>query len=541
MDGTPVNQPGRRGRLLELHRRRHRQDRNRPRRLQRALRLGRHGRRDPDFHASRHHAHAANSILEGDGGTFGTGHGSGQLSGLLGLFDYSVGAGYFSTATAQRPGGLLPRHDAFRKFRLEVFGYRYAAADPSQQCQRRGPARPNAAARAVRRRSGPAQRSARFLGEPDLEFRHWRALAESAVRLRIALSGLRNLAVFRATFIDKYNRAGSMSSPPIVFSNGGITAGYEYRSRERAVREARHNQAGYVEVRSSVQPAAHRRRRRARRSERILRDARWCRAWAPPTRCDTATDSGAPRACAPPTGRESRSRSMFPAGLQAASEAGTEHHGRRGHRSVSCRRTACISPPLIFTTTFTISSALLSVASHPNCPAFGGSYFNTDKARAYGANSSFEVKAATLARVSSANYSYDDSKVLVSPNASDPALAAGQPAVQAAAEFGEPDRQRAFPRMNWNIAGILRGPRAPTAIFWAWALPAIRVTCAGTVADSIDAGPRPFDRGAFRESVRPALSGCRRLSGAGLQLPRRANVRLGRAEVIKPATVRAAR
>ena len=36
-------------------------------------------------------------MLEGDGGTFDTGHGSGQLSGLLGPFDYSVGTGYFSS------------------------------------------------------------------------------------------------------------------------------------------------------------------------------------------------------------------------------------------------------------------------------------------------------------------------------------------------------------------------------------------------------------------------------------------------------------
>ncbi len=40
--------------------------------------------------------------LEGDGGTFGTGHGGGQLSGLLGAFDYSVGGGYFA------PTGRVP-------------------------------------------------------------------------------------------------------------------------------------------------------------------------------------------------------------------------------------------------------------------------------------------------------------------------------------------------------------------------------------------------------------------------------------------------
>ncbi|MGH9564013.1 MAG: TonB-dependent receptor plug domain-containing protein, partial [Terracidiphilus sp.] len=36
--------------------------------------------------------------VQGDGGTFGTGRGSGQLSGVLGRFDYSGSASYFSTA-----------------------------------------------------------------------------------------------------------------------------------------------------------------------------------------------------------------------------------------------------------------------------------------------------------------------------------------------------------------------------------------------------------------------------------------------------------
>ncbi len=35
--------------------------------------------------------------LDGDGGTFGTGHGGAQLSGLLGAFDYSVGGGYVAS------------------------------------------------------------------------------------------------------------------------------------------------------------------------------------------------------------------------------------------------------------------------------------------------------------------------------------------------------------------------------------------------------------------------------------------------------------
>jgi len=46
-----------------------------------------------------HRGTTSHPVLElaADGGTFGTGHGTGQLSGLAGAFDYSAGAAYFSS------------------------------------------------------------------------------------------------------------------------------------------------------------------------------------------------------------------------------------------------------------------------------------------------------------------------------------------------------------------------------------------------------------------------------------------------------------
>src|SRR5271155_5812476 len=61
--------------------------------------------------------------LEGDGGTFDTGHGAGQLSGLLGAFDYSLGTGYFSSQ-GQGPG------DFFRDTTLSGnFGWKFSDTD----------------------------------------------------------------------------------------------------------------------------------------------------------------------------------------------------------------------------------------------------------------------------------------------------------------------------------------------------------------------------------------------------------------------------
>ena len=78
-------------------------------------------------------------MLEGDGGTFGTGHGSAQLSGLLGAFDYSAAAGYFATE-GQGPDDYFRDATASRKFRLEILGYGFAASHAAQYLQRRGPA-----------------------------------------------------------------------------------------------------------------------------------------------------------------------------------------------------------------------------------------------------------------------------------------------------------------------------------------------------------------------------------------------------------------
>jgi iron complex outermembrane receptor protein/vitamin B12 transporter len=61
--------------------------------------------------------------LEGDGGTFDTGHGAGQLSGLLGAFDYSFGTGY-SSSQGQGPG------DFFRDTTLSGnFGWKFSDTD----------------------------------------------------------------------------------------------------------------------------------------------------------------------------------------------------------------------------------------------------------------------------------------------------------------------------------------------------------------------------------------------------------------------------
>jgi vitamin B12 transporter len=93
-----------------------------------------------------------------------------------------------------------------------------------------------------------------------------------------------------------------------------------------------------------------------------------------------------------------------------------------------------------------------------NCDAFGGRYFNTDKARAYGADSSFEVQATRWLNVGG-TYSYDDSRVLQSPNATDPALIPGNRLLKRPLNSANLLVNAHVRRVGWNVVGYYVGPR----------------------------------------------------------------------------------
>jgi vitamin B12 transporter len=105
-----------------------------------------------------------------------------------------------------------------------------------------------------------------------------------------------------------------------------------------------------------------------------------------------------------------------------------------------------------------VSFALVPV--DPNCPAFGGSFFNTDKARAYGSNVSFEAKATGWLRIGG-NYTYDDTRVLkAGPMETDPAMIVGSRLFRRPLHSANLMANAHFCRMNWNFAGNYVGRRA---------------------------------------------------------------------------------
>jgi vitamin B12 transporter len=100
----------------------------------------------------------------------------------------------------------------------------------------------------------------------------------------------------------------------------------------------------------------------------------------------------------------------------------------------------------------------------PGCPlsefnSFGaGSFFNTDLARARGGNFSGEARIARWL-VASGSYTYDPTRVLLSPNAFDPALVPGNRLIRRPVNSGNLTLNAAFQRMNWNLTGYFTGRR----------------------------------------------------------------------------------
>jgi vitamin B12 transporter len=94
----------------------------------------------------------------------------------------------------------------------------------------------------------------------------------------------------------------------------------------------------------------------------------------------------------------------------------------------------------------------------PNAPPNFGYYFNTDLARARGTNFVIEAKATNWLFVRG-NYTYDDSRVLKSPNSLDPALIAGNRLIRRPVNSGSATLTSTFHHFSATFAGYFSGQR----------------------------------------------------------------------------------
>jgi vitamin B12 transporter len=99
-----------------------------------------------------------------------------------------------------------------------------------------------------------------------------------------------------------------------------------------------------------------------------------------------------------------------------------------------------------------------TVPQPPGCGFFWGNYFNTDLSRARGVNVSARTRFLHWFS-GTATYSYDDSKVLISPNAFDPAQVAGNRLLRRPLHSGSLTVNAAYRAFTFTVAGYFSGPR----------------------------------------------------------------------------------
>jgi len=391
--------------------------------------------------------------LAADGGTFGTGHGTGQLSGLAGAFDYSAGAAYFGS-DGQGPDNFFRDTSMWGNF-----GWKFSDTDTLRLTLRNSSS--DAGQPGQTALDPPIFVAGQSTGLHDFaagfawDFQtgpNWEHKLSGFESRDNSIDVVPPFGSFPSTF----NRAGLNEQSTYLFHNGGVSAGYSFEV-ENGGATARHNQAGYFELHYNfgqrlTMIAGGRVDGNGFYGVRAVPRVGAAYAlhygdgiWGA-TRLRASYGLGIkepellPPDCSPLLDPE-RSRTVDVGFDQALAS-------NRIHFSATA-----------FFNRFHDIVSFANVTTNPNCPAFGGSFFNTDLARANGINSTIETKPLRWLNIVG-NYTYDDSKVIKSPNASDPALVAGNRLFKRPLHSGSLIADAHFRRANLNFGGYYVGRRA---------------------------------------------------------------------------------
>jgi outer membrane cobalamin receptor len=390
--------------------------------------------------------------LEGDGGTFRSGQGSGQLSGLLGALDYSLGSAYFSS---QGQG----QADYFRDTTLSGnFGWRFSDRDNLRLT--------------LRNNSSDAGQPGQTLLPGEAVYGQHNGLHDFSAGLNWSfetgphwqheISGFESrywnfdFSPLFGSFVTEYNRAGLNEQSTYLFHGGGITSGYEYEV-ENGPTEGRHNQAGYLELRYQLA-----KRLTAIAGGRVEANGFFGTRTVPRLGAAYALRYGhgfwgATRLRAS-YGKGIKEPEILPADCSPQLNPERSNTVDAGFDQVLASDRIRLSANY-FHNDFRDIVSFASGGQSQNCPAYGGSYFNTDLARAYGANSTIEAKPFRWLGING-NYTYDDSRVLQTTNPLlDPALADRNRLFKRPLHSANLIANAHFHGMNWSLAGYYVGRR----------------------------------------------------------------------------------
>ncbi len=400
--------------------------------------------------------------LFAEGGSFSSARGGGQLSGLLGAFDYSASGSYFQTDGQGRNDAFLNRSFSGN------FGYKLSDSDRVRLNVRSNSSFAGTPGPTLQFPANPAASDALHILTANLNWDfhtgpHWEhRLMGTETRILDVSADPPFL-----TFVDQLNRAGFQEQTTFFYRQGLVAAGYSNEVENGfpgTLHAHRDNQAGFLDAR--YQP--HRRvtlnagvRAEANGSfgTRVVPRAgavlalRYGKGFWGDTRLRTSYGEGikepgleqsfATDSCDPgnPSLRPERSRTYY-VGFEQLLD------------SDKLRLSADY-----FTNRFRDVISFASGAITPGCPFGTGNFFNTDLARARGVNFSLESRPFRWLAIRG-NYSYDDTRVLKSANPfADPALQPGSPLLRRPLNSGSLNLNIGWRRMNWNFSGYFTGRR----------------------------------------------------------------------------------
>jgi vitamin B12 transporter len=258
------------------------------------------------------------------------------------------------------------------------------------------------------------------------------------------------------TFPSTFNRAGLNEQSTYLFPNGGVSVGYFFEV-ENGGATARHNQAGYVEAHYQL---AHRLTVIA--GGRVDGNGFYGVRAVPRVGAAYALRYGAG------FWGSTRLRASYGLGIKEPESLPPDCSPQldpERSRTVDVGFDQVLASDRIrfsataFFNRFQDIVSFANVITNPNCPAFGGSFFNTDLARANGINSTVEAKPLPWLNIVG-NYTYDDSKVLKTTNPlMDPALAQGNRLFKRPLNSASLIANAHFRWANMNLAGYYVGRR----------------------------------------------------------------------------------
>ena len=412
--------------------------------------------------------------LTGDGGSFGTGHGSAEFSGLLGKFDYAMGTTYFATA------GQGPNDFFYNRALNGNFGWKLSDSQTLRV--------------SLRNNTSDAGIPGQTLLEPPDLFQtndqhdfsvnaSWDAkrgtnwlwhVSVSDTDLRANDTEANPDPDLAFSAISQFNRVQGTAQATYLFSGVALTGGYEYEvengfpSAITPDHAHRNNQAGYLDARWQA-------------TKRLTVTAGM--------RADANTSFGThvvPRVGAAYLLRagngaigDTRLHAFYGQGIdeprldqsfgtdpcfpgnpnllpeESRTASGGIDQGFSGNR-------VHLSADYFYTELHNVIS-FASVFPPPpalalECPFGTGTYFNTDLAIARGVNLSGEIRLMR-GLTFSGHYSYDNTLVVKAPNASDPNEMAGHHLLRRPVNSGTAILNYSRGRFSGNILGYFSGQR----------------------------------------------------------------------------------